>query len=233
MSSMLPQTDSLACQTMAVRLAAGSLGQIRFRGQPRWKRAVDVCGAAIGLAAFSPLIVLATLVIRVGSRGPVFFRQRRLGANATPFEVWKFRTMSTTANQEQHTDYVRQQRAGNGLLRKLDRESVLIPFGSVMRCLAIDELPQLINVLRGEMSLVGPRPDVLGLEDYEAWQLKRFEVLPGLTGLWQVSGKNDTTFDEMMELDAAYVTRRSFWLDFIILVKTPTVLLRQALSRSN
>ena len=109
--------------------------------------------------------------------------------------------------------------------KKLDTTSQLIPFGKWLRCTAIDELPQLFNILKGEMSLVGPRPDVVPPEEYQAWQQVRFDVLPGLTGLWQVSGKNQTTFNQMNRLDVDYVERRSFWLDSkIILLTFPAVL---------
>jgi lipopolysaccharide/colanic/teichoic acid biosynthesis glycosyltransferase len=110
--------------------------------------------------------------------------------------------------------------AGNQPLEKLDHQLEIIPGGALLRNFGIDELPQLINVLKGEMSLVGPRPDVVPFEHYERWHRRRFDVLPGITGLWQVCGKNRTTFAQMMRLDAAYVRRRSFWLDVSILLWT-------------
>jgi lipopolysaccharide/colanic/teichoic acid biosynthesis glycosyltransferase len=114
----------------------------------------------------------------------------------------------------------------DGQLKKLDTSTELIPLGKWLRCTALDELPQLFNVLKGEMSLVGPRPDVLPIEDYQDWQQVRFDVLPGLTGLWQVSGKNQTTFNEMNELDALYIEKRSFWLDLKIVFWTVPAILK-------
>jgi lipopolysaccharide/colanic/teichoic acid biosynthesis glycosyltransferase len=113
-------------------------------------------------------------------------------------------------------------------LEKMDGDYALVPLGRWLRATALDELPQLINVLQGEMSLVGPRPDVLALDEYEPWQRLRFHAAPGMTGLWQVSGKNRTTFDEMVLLDLAYIRRRSPLLDAIILLRTPAALLAQA-----
>jgi lipopolysaccharide/colanic/teichoic acid biosynthesis glycosyltransferase len=115
--------------------------------------------------------------------------------------------------------------ASDAPLRKIDGELAIIRGGAMLRKLGLDELPQLINVLKGEMSLVGPRPDVLPMESYQSWQRDRFHVLPGITGLWQVSGKNHTTFSQMIRLDIAYVRQRSPWLDLVILLKTiPAVL---------
>ncbi len=117
----------------------------------------------------------------------------------------------------------------NGTLKKLENKNHYIRGGRFWRATGWDEIPQLINVLRGEMSLVGPRPDVLPLEAYQPWQLRRFDVVPGITGLWQVNGKNRTTFDEMIQLDLDYIQQRSFWLDVRILAKTVPTVLRRAL----
>jgi lipopolysaccharide/colanic/teichoic acid biosynthesis glycosyltransferase len=115
---------------------------------------------------------------------------------------------------------------GNAELKKMNNDAQLIPFGKWLRCTGIDELPQLFNVLKGEMSLVGPRPDVIPVEEYQEWQRIRFAVLPGLTGLWQVGGKNHTTFNQMNQLDAQYVERRSFWLDLKIVILTVPAILK-------
>jgi lipopolysaccharide/colanic/teichoic acid biosynthesis glycosyltransferase len=142
--------------------------------------------------------------------------------------VWKFRTIQTSESPEQHRSHVCGLVESNAPLTKLDGELPIIPGGRLLRKYGLDELPQLINVLRGEMSLVGPRPDVLPLSSYQTWQLDRFKVLPGITGLWQVSGKNHTTFSEMMQLDIAYIERRSVWFDLLIIAQTiPALVLGQ------
>jgi lipopolysaccharide/colanic/teichoic acid biosynthesis glycosyltransferase len=192
---------------------------------PAWKRAVDVFGAGIGLILLLPLLIAVAATIKCVSTGPVFFRQRRIGVAGRPFELWKFRTIESSDAPEVHFAHISQMMRSDGPLTKLDQRLIVIPGGRLLRALGIDELPQLWNVLRGDMSLVGPRPDVIPYQQYEAWQRRRFDVLPGITGLWQVSGKNRTTFTAMMLLDVEYVRRRSLLLDLSILLRTiPTVL---------
>lgn len=187
---------------------------------------MDIVGASTGLVVLSPLLLLVALWINCTSRGPVFFRHRRYGLAGRPFQVWKFRSMETNDAPERHQTHVSDLMASDRPLTKLDGELRLIRGGRLIRQLGLDELPQLINVLVGEMSLVGPRPDVVPLEQYQLWQRRRFDVLPGITGLWQVSGKNETTFSTMMQLDRDYVHRRSMMLDLLILLKTiPAVVL--------
>lgn len=140
--------------------------------------------------------------------------------------MWKFRTMKVETDEGEHARYVASLNGSGAKLKKLNLDARLIPCGGWLRASGLDELPQLINVLRGEMSLIGPRPDVLDVEDYHPSQRRRFDVVPGITGLWQVSGKNELTFEEMLELDAAYVERRSLRLDLVILLKTIPVVLR-------
>lgn len=197
---------------------------------PPWKRAMDVIGAGAALVLLAPLLAAIALIVKVGSPGPVFFRQERVGLQGRKFVIWKFRTMQVSADAGAHRQYVQCLRASDCRLTKLDNEYALVPLGRCLRTLALDELPQLFNVLWGEMSLVGPRPDVLAFDEYEAWQRARFDVTPGMTGLWQVSGKNETTFEEMIRLDLEYVRRRSFWMDLTILVRTGPVLVFQARS---
>lgn len=193
---------------------------------PGWKRAMDVTGAVIGLVALSPVLLAVAVWIKCVSRGPVFFRHQRYGLGGHPFKLWKFRSMETNDAPERHRSHVADLMNSDGPLVKIDGELQIIRGGRLMRQLAIDELPQLINVLVGEMSLVGPRPDVVPVEQYRVWQRRRFDVLPGITGLWQVSGKNQTTFSTMMRLDSTYVRRRCLWLDLVILVKTiPAIML--------
>jgi lipopolysaccharide/colanic/teichoic acid biosynthesis glycosyltransferase len=194
---------------------------------PLWKRAIDILGASLGLVLGCPLFLLVAVLIKFTAPGPVFFRQRRLGLGARPFRIWKFRTMHVEADISLHERYVKDLIHSERPLEKLDSHYRLIPLGKWLRALAIDELPQCINVLVGEMSLVGPRPDVLPLEEYEPWQRARFDVMPGMTGLWQVSGKNDATFAEMVQLDLTYARQRSLWLDLKILLKTVPALVRQ------
>jgi lipopolysaccharide/colanic/teichoic acid biosynthesis glycosyltransferase len=158
--------------------------------------------------------------IKCVSRGPAFFRHRRYGLGGQPFMVWKFRSMEARDSVEQHKSYVSNLMANDLQMTKISGDSQIICGGRLLRQFGIDELPQLFNVLVGEMSLVGPRPDVVPAEQYDGWQQRRFDVLPGITGLWQVSGKNQTTFSTMMRLDADYVVRRSLLLDLQILLMT-------------
>jgi lipopolysaccharide/colanic/teichoic acid biosynthesis glycosyltransferase len=186
---------------------------------------MDVGGALVALVILLPMLVGVAVMIKCVSRGPVLFRQQRYGLGGKPFSLWKFRTVKTSEAAAQHHCHVTHLMANDAPLRKLDRELALIWGGAMLRKLGLDELPQLVNVLKGEMSLVGPRPDVLPIERYQAWQRDRFHVLPGITGLWQVSGKNHTTFSTMMSLDIAYIKQRSLRLDIMILLRTiPAVL---------
>lgn len=193
---------------------------------PTWKRVMDIAGSLLGLAILWPLLLLVALLIKCVSRGPVLFAQRRYGLGGRPFTVWKFRTMEMSEAPLRHLSYVADLMQNGQPLKKLDDELEIIAGGRLLRQLGIDELPQLINVLRGEMSLVGPRPDVMSPTNFGHWQRRRFDVLPGITGLWQVSGKNSTTFSTMMRLDAAYIRRRNIWLDVAILLRTIPAVVR-------
>jgi lipopolysaccharide/colanic/teichoic acid biosynthesis glycosyltransferase len=187
---------------------------------PTWKRAMDLVGAVIGLIVLSPLMLFVAGWIKCVSRGPVFFRHRRYGLGGRPFMVWKFRSMEFRDSVEQHKSHVSNLMANDLQMTKIAGDSQIIRGGRLLRQFGLDELPQLFNVLVGEMSLVGPRPDVVPAEQYDGWQQRRFDVLPGITGLWQVSGKNQTTFSMMMRLDADYVVRRSLLLDLQIMLMT-------------
>ena len=193
---------------------------------PLWKRAMDIVGAILGLVIFSPLFLAVAVLIKCASPGPVFFRQRRFGAAGRPFILWKFRTLAINEASARHRSHVSDLMDSNLPLKKRDYELEIIPGCRLLRKLGLDELPQLINVLKGDMSLVGPRPDVVPLRNYRAWQQRRFDVVPGITGLWQVCGKNDTTFATMMRMDVLYVRRRSFWLDVTILLRTIPAIVR-------
>ena len=198
---------------------------------PRWKRIYDIVFALAGLIVLAPLFLLTSVFIKAVSRGPVFFRQHRYGLHGNQFTILKFRTMTTDADSQRHQEYVRGLAKTDGVLTKRDITSRIIPGGQILRAMGIDELPQLFNVLLGSMSLVGPRPDLLAVVDYEEWQRPRFNVVPGITGLWQVSGKNSTSFDEMVQLDIDYIKYRSPLLDLKILFLTIPAIFQQAFGR--
>lgn len=197
---------------------------------PIWKRTLD-----LGIILlFSPILVLVgsgiALLIKLGSSGPVLFRQLRVGYKGQEFMCYKFRSMKVDAETDSHRGHTVQLIKSEAPMTKLDAEKDprIIPLGSLLRATGLDELPQLINVLRGEMSVVGPRPCIpYEYEAYEPWQRRRFAAMPGLTGLWQVSGKNRTTFNQMIRLDIQYAEKTSLWLDLKIIVKTVPALLVQ------
>ena len=177
-----------------------------------------------------PLMVLIAIVIRRSSPGPILFQQKRVGFRGQPFMCLKFRTMHCGAETVSHQGHLQQLINSDAPMTKLDAngDARIIRFGKILRASGLDELPQIINVLRGEMSLVGPRPCVpYEAEKYLAWQQERFNAAPGLTGLWQVSGKNRTTFTRMMQLDIEYTRRKSLWLDLKIIFMTIPALLVQ------
>lgn len=189
---------------------------------------MDVTGVMIIAPVVSPFLALVAIYIKLVSPGPILFVQSRVGFGGNEFLIFKFRTMhvSKESRDELHRDYVASRAMCGDALQKPDYvRSALIPGGSLLRRLSIDEFPQLINVLIGNMSLIGPRPDLLRISDYEPWQLRRFEALPGMTGLWQVSGKNRLTHDQMIALDIEYIETRSLLNDLKILAKTVMVLL--------
>jgi lipopolysaccharide/colanic/teichoic acid biosynthesis glycosyltransferase len=203
---------------------------------PVWKRGLDIAGALAALFVLSPLFLLAFLIVKTTSRGPVFFRQERVGYLGSRFNMLKFRTMKVNADNSAHKQLVKgliksQKESGSDhAMTKLDdRDSQIIPGGKLLRKTCIDELPQLLNVLRGEMSLVGPRPCLsYEAEEYRLWNTERFNTIPGMTGLWQVKGKNALTFEEMIRLDITYARKRSFLLDLKVLFLTLPVILSQA-----
>ena len=188
------------------------------------KRCMDLCLAILLLIALSPLLALVALIIALDSGGPVFYRQIRIGRGRRPFPMWKFRTMVCDAPEDRHRDFVLALMRGSESTRpaaKLVDDTRITRVGRWLRRSSLDELPQLFNVVRGEMSLIGPRPPVLyEYEAYQPWQLERFEMPQGMTGLWQVSGRNRVTYHRMHELDIEYVRRWSLWLDVKILVAT-------------
>ena len=199
---------------------------------PRWKRRLDVVFILLILPLVLPLAVLVAALIRMVSKGPVLFRQERVGYLGRKFMCFKFRTMFIGAETIAHQGHLQNLMKSDAPMVKLDArgDSRIIPFGLLLRSTGLDELPQLINVLRGEMSMVGPRPCLAyECDEYLPWQMERFNTLPGLTGLWQVSGKNLTTFAEMMQLDITYAREKSLWLDLAIILKTIPAIVGQVL----
>jgi lipopolysaccharide/colanic/teichoic acid biosynthesis glycosyltransferase len=197
---------------------------------PGWKRALDIGCCLIAMPVLALCTLVAAIVMKITSPGPVFFRQERIGYRGRRFMCYKFRTMLVGADcksHQTHCDYLIQ---SNAPMMKMDSrgDSRLIPGGWLIRATGLDELPQIINVLRGEMSLIGPRPCVpYEYQQYRPWQRERFNAVPGLTGLWQVSGKNRTTFEEMIRLDIQYSRTVSLWLDLKIILLTVPALLVQ------
>jgi len=189
---------------------------------------MDIAGALAALAILFPIITLVSLYIKCVSPGTVLFRQKRVGYKGRPFTFLKFRTMHPNNDPTLHREYLKELIKGGQPMEKLDggRDPRIIPGGKILRKVCIDELPQLINVLRGEMSLVGPRPCIpYEAEEYLRWHVHRFDILPGMTGLWQVSGKNRLSFEQMVRLDISYMKRMSLLLDLMILLRTvPTIL---------
>lgn len=201
-------------------------------GLPVWKRLLDFVFVVATAPIWMPVCILIALVVWLGSRGPLIFRQDRVGYRGRVFTCFKFRTMHLNADQGTHHDHVKGLIRSSAPMIKLDaaEDGRLIRGGSWIRASGLDELPQLINVLRGEMSIVGPRPCIPYEYDlYEDWQRARCDAPPGLTGLWQVSGKNRTTFGEMVRLDIEYARSMSLGLDLKILLLTAPAILQQVL----
>ncbi len=195
-----------------------------------WKRIIDFIGALIGIVIFFPLILIIALAIKLTSKGPVIFTQQRIGHLRKPFTFYKFRTMKIDADDAIHRQYVQKLIEGRGEnhgtdddpMFKIKRDPRVIRIGHLLRKTSLDEIPQLFNVLKGDMSLVGPRPPMdYEVEKYQSWHLRRiFEARPGVTGVWQVYGRNKTTFDEMVRLDLNYVENRSLFLDIKVILLT-------------
>lgn len=198
---------------------------------PRWKRILDITCIVLSLPGWLPVMLGIALWIKVMSPGPIFFYQERVGIRGRRFLIRKFRTMKVNAETLSHERHLAQLMQANRPMTKLDAaDPRIIPGGRILRALGADELPQLFNVLDGEMSLVGPRPcTVREFEAYEPRQRARVQALPGLTGYWQVNGKNKTTFTEMIQMDLFYAQAMSLKLDVTILLRTLPALLEQYL----
>jgi exopolysaccharide biosynthesis polyprenyl glycosylphosphotransferase len=191
------------------------------------KRTFDLVGSSLLLVLFSPVLTAATVAVRISSRGPILYRSMRPGIGGVPFACLKFRTMYRDADQRQAD--LESLNEASGALFKMRRDPRMTPVGRFLRRYSIDELPQLYNVLRGQMSLVGPRPlPERDFQHLEEWHKKRYLVTPGITGLWQVSGRSELDFDDLVRLDFLYLERWSVFLDFSILIKTvPAVFSRR------
>ncbi len=223
---------SPAASTVLLGQEVGPLGQYGL------KRVLDVIGAIVALLLFSPLMVAAAIAVKLSSPGPVIFRQIRLGRGGVPFTFYKFRSMVCNNDDRVHREYVASfingdhananQGGDSKPLYKMKNDPRVTKVGRFIRKTSIDELPQLFNVLNGDLSLVGPRPPLpYEAVKYQSWHLRRvLDVKPGITGLWQVEGRSKTTFDEMVRLDLRYVRECSLALDLRILIKTIAVVLK-------
>jgi lipopolysaccharide/colanic/teichoic acid biosynthesis glycosyltransferase len=194
------------------------------------KRAIDISCALLLLIFSLPLFLLIAIVVRLGSPGPILFRQQRMGASGRLFVMYKFRTMVADNDSSIHQDYysnlIRGDAQPTNSIFKLVDDPRIIRTGRLLRRFSLDELPQLLNVLQGNMSLVGPRPPIpYEVELYNPRERLRLQATPGLTGLWQVSGRNRLTFQQMVELDLTYIERWSLWLDLWIILRTPLAVL--------
>jgi len=197
------------------------------------KKLMDILGSLFALVCLSPLLLIIAAAIKYTSDGPVFFKQERMGLNGGIFTFLKFRSMYTDCDSDRHREYIKKY-IGEGKddkdapgVYKICNDPRVTPLGRFLRKTSLDELPQFINVMKGDMSLVGPRPPIpYEIELYDIWHRRRLlSVKPGITGLWQVTGRSSTTFDEMVRLDLRYVNEWSSWLDIKLLLKTPWVIL--------
>jgi lipopolysaccharide/colanic/teichoic acid biosynthesis glycosyltransferase len=227
--SVSEQAAAVAALEVAVEpVGEGSRGRSSSQGSAFARRALDITVASVALVLLSPLLLAIAIAIRLDSPGSPLYRQRRVGLDGGEFLVNKFRSMRTDADVARHREYVRElitctpgEEALQEGLYKLVVDPRITRVGRFLRRWSLDELPQLWNVLRGEMSIVGPRPVIpYEVSCYPAWYHARFEVKPGLTGLWQVSGRNEKTYEEMVALDIEYARRRTLRMDLAIMART-------------
>jgi len=195
------------------------------------KRVIDIIGSFAGLIVLSPILLFLSILIKIESPGPVFFRQERVGKDGRLFTFLKFRTMKTATDKEED-DYIKKiismksELDHKSIVFKMKIDPRLTRVGRFLRKTSLDELPQFINVLKGDMSLVGPRPPIpYELEIYDEWHKERLKCKPGVTGMWQVEGTTKSTLNDMVRLDIKYMKECSLWLDLKILLKTPFVVL--------
>jgi exopolysaccharide production protein ExoY len=222
-----------ACENNPKTLSSGTgISMATPSEVPYWKRILDIACIVLSLPLWLPVVLFLTLWIRLASPGPIFFRQERVGYRGKRFMILKFRTMKVNVETQTHERYLEQLIHANRPMTKLDAagDPRIIPGGRILRATGLDELPQLFNVFRGEMSLVGPRPCTPHeFSRYQVWQQGRVNAPPGLTGYWQVNGKNKTTFTEMINMDIFYTKNMSLWLDLTIMVKTFPAIMAQVI----
>lgn len=188
------------------------------------KRAVDIVCALCGIIILSPVFILTAILIKLTSPGKIFFVQERNGYKGEIFKMYKFRSMIN--NAEKLLNMVENMNEASGHMFKIKNDPRITPIGKIIRKTSIDELPQLFNILKGDMSIVGPRPPIPHeVIKYDAWHGLRLSVKPGLTGLWQVSGRNRVGFDEMVRMDLKYIRERSLKRDFVIIARTIPVII--------
>lgn len=203
------------------------------------KRSIDLFGSLFGLLIFSPVFIFASILIKLTSKGPVFFRQERVGKGGKVFKIYKFRTMTVSNDVSQHREYMKQFINGTAeavadetgqKVFKLTNDARITSIGKILRKTSLDEVPQFINVLLGDMSMVGPRPPIpYEVEEYDLWHQRRvLEVKPGITGYWQVEGRSTTSFEGMVRMDIRYSKQQSPLLDMKVILKTPIVLFKGA-----
>ena len=187
------------------------------------KRLIDIICSFVGILVLSPLFIIIAIIIKFTSKGPVFFSQKRVGRNGKEFDMYKFRSM--VVNAEELKEKLAAQNEMSGPMFKMKDDPRVTKVGKFIRKTSLDELPQLWNVLKGDMSLVGPRPSLpKEVAQFEDWMYKRLEVKPGLTCYWQVSGRNNIDFEDWMKLDVKYVEERNLWIDIKLICKTVFVL---------
>ena len=190
-----------------------------------WKRILDVVGSLLLIALLAPVLIVISAFVALSSPGPIIYKQKRVGKGGRLFSFYKFRSMYKDADKR--LEELLGENEKEGPIFKMKHDPRITPIGRFLRKYSLDELPQLFNVLTGDMSLVGPRPPLpREVEQYEDSAFLRLSVPPGITCLWQICGRSDTSFEEWMSLDALYVQQMSFWLDLKILMKTPTAVLR-------
>jgi exopolysaccharide biosynthesis polyprenyl glycosylphosphotransferase len=226
---VVPRFYSVIAPGVDIHTAGGvsliSLPPLRLpRSSLMLKRAVDIAGSTLALVFLAPFFLVIAVLIKRDSPGPVFFRQRRMCGHESSFSMWKFRTMAVDAEERKreiaHMS-IHAQEDGDPRMFKVEKDPRVTRVGRVLRRYSLDELPQFINVLRGEMSLVGPRPLIPEEHEHVAnWRRRRLGLKPGITGLWQVNGRSELPFEEMVALDYRYVTHWSLWQDISLLFRT-------------
>lgn len=200
--------------------AQNELRRLRFATFPLIKRSMDVILSVIGLVILSPLLGCIAALIKFESKGPILFMQQRVGRYGEPFTMYKFRSMHADA-ESQRKQLEAQNESSEGVIFKMKRDPRITKVGAIIRKASIDELPQLLNVLRGEMSLVGPRPSLPSeVKQYSRADRERLNATPGITCFWQVAGRSDIPFDKQVKLDIHYIEKQSIWLDLLLLLKT-------------